>query len=184
MTFVDAPTMSKAGLENWILDRAESGLLPEILVLEEMEKCDKDNLLSLGSIMAGGYIMRTNCRVGRVQHPARFLLLATCNDEQALKDFRRGFIWDRFANQLHCPLPDRETLRRILLDKVATIPGGRPSWADRALELADKLGVKTPRKVLGYLAGRHRLDSGSFQMDQVRLFASERREKAAMQQAG
>jgi hypothetical protein len=185
MVFMDATSMTKAGLENWLIEQAEAKSLPEILVIEEIEKVDnKDNLMCLGSTMASGYLLKTNARIGRVQVPCKFLVLATCNDEEALKAFRRGFLWDRFTNQSYCPLPDRETLRRVLLDKVARIPGGRPSWADRALELADRLGVRTPRKVIGYLAGRHRLDSGDYQRDQIRVFAAEQREKASMKQAG
>lgn len=185
MVFMDATSMTKAGLENWLLERAETRSLPEIMVFEELEKVEsKDNLMCLGSVMASGYLMKTNARIGRVQVPCRFLVLATCNDEEALKSFRRGFLWDRFTNQSYCPLPDRETLRRILVDKIARIPGGRPVWADRALELADRLGIKTPRKVIGYLAGRQRLESGAYQLDTIRVFAAEKREKAVMEQAG
>jgi MoxR-like ATPase len=135
--FIDMTAATKAGLETWILNQAEENLLPEILVLEEIEKCDKDNLMALGSIMASGYIMRTNARISRVRHEVRSLIWATCNDEEALRAFRRGFIFDRFANQLYCPLPDRETLYAILLDKVKKIPRGNPLWADKALLLAD-----------------------------------------------
>ena len=185
MVFMDATSMTKAGLESWLLEQVEARSLPDLMVFEELEKVEsKDNLMCLGSVMASGYLMRTNARIGRVQVPCKFLVLATCNDEESLKAFRRGFLWDRFTNQSYCPLPDRETLRRILLDKVARIPGGRPAWADRALELADRLGVRTPRKVIGYLAGRHRLESGAYQLDQVRVFAAERREKASLQEAG
>jgi hypothetical protein len=182
MVFMDATSMSKAGLENWLLERAEARDMPDLMVFEELEKVEnKDNIMCLGSVMASGYLMKTNARIGRVQVPCKFLVLATCNDEESLKAFRRGFIWDRFTNQQYCPLPDRETMRRILLDKIARIPGGRPAWADRALELADWLGVRTPRKIIGFLAGRHRLEDGSYQQDQVRVFEAERREKASVE---
>ncbi len=173
---------TKAGLETWILNQAEENLLPEILVLEEIEKCDKDNLMALGSIMASGYIMRTNARISRVRHEVRSLIWATCNDEEALRAFRRGFIFDRFANQLYCPLPDRDTLYQILLDKVKKIPGGNPLWADKALLLADELGELTgneasamsPRKVISYLAGRDRLLTGEYQRDWLHVVQAER----------
>jgi hypothetical protein len=170
MVFLDSTTMTKAGLERWILDRVEQQALPEILVFEEMEKCEnKDNLMCLGSVMASGYLMRTNAVQGRVQVPARFLVLATCNDEQLLKDFRRGYLWDRFTNQLECPLPDEDTMHRILVDKIRTIPGGKLVWADRAMDLARAMGVRTPRKIIGYLAGRHRLETGDYQRDVLRI---------------
>jgi hypothetical protein len=82
--------------------------------------------MSLGSIMASGYIMRTNCRVGRARQPVRSLVWATCNDEEALRTFRKGFIFDRFTNQLYCPLSERA--------------GKTPPRADLALRQAGDMG--------------------------------------------
>jgi len=181
VVFVDAPTMTKAGLEKWLLDKAEKKTLPEILVMEEIEKCDKDNLLVLGSIMASGYIMRTNAIIGRKQEPARFLIMATCNDEQTIKEFRRGFIWDRFVNQIPCTLPDETTMHKILLDKIAKIPGGKPEWAQRVMELAAKMSVRRPRKIIGFLAGRTRLERGTYQRDQLSIAEAGRLEQASLE---
>jgi hypothetical protein len=145
MIFMDATTMSKAGFEKWILERAEDKNLPEILCIEEIKKVDnKDNLKCLGSIMASGYIMRTNANIGRVEAKANFLVLATCNDDQALKGFMRGYIWDRFTNQEVCTLPSEEVMMKILLDKIRKIPGGNLAWAKSATTLAKLMGVKTP----------------------------------------
>jgi replication-associated recombination protein RarA len=47
---LDATAISKAGLENWMLDRAEDGTLPEILYLEEVEKFDLNILLPLAIV--------------------------------------------------------------------------------------------------------------------------------------
>jgi hypothetical protein len=181
VVFVDAPTMTKAGLEKWLLEKAEKKTLPEILVMEEIEKCDKDNLLVLGSIMASGYIMRTNAVIGRKQEPARFLIMATCNDEQAIKEFRRGFIWDRFVNQIPCTLPDEDTMHKILLDKISRIPGGQPVWADKIMDLAALLGIRRPRKIIGFLAGRNRLESGSYQHDLLTILEADRLEQASLE---
>lgn len=177
MTHIDTSTATKAGLEKWILERSEGNILPEVLVLEEIEKCDKDNLLCLGSVMTSGYIMRTNAHVSRAVASAKFLLLATCNDELALKEFRRGFIWDRFTNPLHCPLPDETTMHRILLDRIARIPGGNPLWADRAMELAHRLRIKYPRAIIGFLAGRDRLLTEEYQRDRIAIVEREQAEK-------
>jgi hypothetical protein len=38
VVFIDAQTMTRAGLEDWLLDRAERSDLPEVLVVEELEK--------------------------------------------------------------------------------------------------------------------------------------------------
>jgi hypothetical protein len=184
MKIMDASTMTKAGLERWVLERAEADLLPEILAFEEIEKVDnKDNLKCLGSVMASGYLQRTNAVVGNVQVPAKFLVLATCNDEQALKEFMRGYIWDRFVNQVECPLPSEGVMHRILLDKVAKIPGGKECWAGHAMALARRMGVRTPRKIIGYLAGRHRLETGAYQKDVLHIADAGRREKAEMEVA-
>lgn len=168
MVFLDATTMSKAGFERWILEHSEAGTLPEVVVLEEIEKVDnKDNLKCLGSVMASGYLMRTNANIGRRQTPAKFLVMATCNDEEALKGFMRGFIWDRFTNQEPCTLPTPEVMHKILLDKIAAIPGGNDEWAGHAMNLARAMGVRTPRKIIGFLAGRHRLEDGTYQRDKL-----------------
>lgn len=81
MTFVDATTASKAGLENWLLDKAETGTLAEIIVLEEIEKQPLDNLLTLVSLMGSGYVAKLNARVGHRKELANVLVWATCNDE-------------------------------------------------------------------------------------------------------
>lgn len=166
LKIMDASSMTKAGLENWILERVEAQLLPEIMCFEEIEKVDnKENLKCLGSIMSSGYLQRTNARVGNVQVEAKFLVLATCNDVEGLKNFMRGYIWDRFTNQLECPLPSEAVMYRILLDKIAKIPGGRTVWADQAMRLAKHMRVSRPRKIIGFLAGRQRLETGEYQRD-------------------
>jgi hypothetical protein len=176
LAFIDTSTATKAGLERWILEHAQARVLPEILVLEEIEKCDKDNLLALGSILASGYIMRTNANIGRVREDCRFLLLATCNDEVVLRQFRRGFLWDRFTNHLRCTLPDEAMMYKILLNKVARIPGGKEVWADLAMDFSRTMKVKRPRKIIGYLAGRSRLETGEYQQDIIRIEEAARKE--------
>ncbi len=87
------------------------------------------------------------------------------HDIYSIKNFRRGFIWDRFTNQLPCALPSPSVMHRILLDKISKIPEGNPSWSIHAMEMAAKLGVRSPRKIIGFLAGRHRLETGEYQAD-------------------
>ncbi len=44
----------------------------ERMVFEELEKVEsKDNLMCLGSVMASGYLLKTNARIGRVQVPCK-----------------------------------------------------------------------------------------------------------------
>src|SRR5439155_4753237 len=58
VVFIDAQTMTKAGLEDWLLQRAEEGSLPEIIVLEELEKQGEGVLLPLISVMGSGYLAK------------------------------------------------------------------------------------------------------------------------------
>ena len=99
VTFVDMHTATRAGVENWLLDRAEAGELADIVVFEELEKLQPlDNLLPLVSVMGGGYVSKLNAHVGHRQL-ANILVWATCNDEVAHPAARRsGAIWSRFQN--------------------------------------------------------------------------------------
>jgi hypothetical protein len=64
VTFVDMQTATKAGVENWLLDKAEQGELADIVVFEELEKLQPlDNLLPLVSLMGSGYISKLNARI-------------------------------------------------------------------------------------------------------------------------
>src|SRR5262245_31260964 len=102
---------SKAGLENWLLDRAEQDELADIIVLEELEKLQPlDNLLPLVSLMGSGYIAKLNARIGRRRELANVLVWATCNDEAIIRRWRNGAIWSRFAKKLHCARPSRELM--------------------------------------------------------------------------
>jgi hypothetical protein len=113
-----------------------------------------------------------------------FLIWATCNDEQALRAFRKGFIFDRFTIQMHCPLPDRETLYLILLDKVKRVPGGNSLWAEKALLLAEEMGGEDAAESDRFLAGRDRLLTGDYQRDKLSIAQMERAEREALAAAG
>lgn len=183
--FVDAHTMTKAGLENALLDMAEAGELPEIIVLEEIEKQNPDNLLSLISVMGSGYVSKLNARVGHRKSVANVLIWATCNDERIIRNFRAGVLWSRFIHKLHCTRPSRELMERILLDKVAKM-GGNPAWVTKAMEFAfdllpQALGrpMDDPREVKGLLDGKDRLLDGSYQLDLLAILKAEAEEAKA-----
>jgi len=183
VTFVDATTASKAGLENWLLDRAESGTLTEILVMEEMEKQPLDNLLTLVSLMGSGYIAKLNARVGFRKEHAQVLVWATCNQEDIIQNFRNGVLWSRFANKLHCTRPSRDRLHQILRDKIKQ-RGGQLRWADEAIKFAFETCMREfgtamddPRDVIALLAGRGRLIDGAYQRDRLDILRAEMAEK-------
>lgn len=179
VAFVDGPTMSKAGLENWILQMVLADNLPEVICIEEIEKQNMDNLLTLLSIMGSGYIMRTNARIGRVKEIAKCLVWATCNDKQLLRRFRDGALWSRFTHKLHCGRPSRELMRRILSDEVSKI-GGDMRWVDAIDsfcydEIAQITGqqILDPREILGFLDGQDSLLDGTYQEDYIATLCQE-----------
>jgi hypothetical protein len=48
MSWIDAPTMTQAGFEGLLLEQADAGMLPEILVIEEGEKCERTSCFPWG----------------------------------------------------------------------------------------------------------------------------------------
>lgn len=181
VVILDATTMSKVGLEQWLLERGQQGMLPIWLVLEEIEKHDPKNLLCLLNVMATGEIQRTNARIGSQRAEAKLLIGATCNDEDALKNFHKGALWSRFVHQLYCPRPNRDRMKLIMLDKIAKMDGGNPAWADVALAYAyDEVGNDDPRFITGLLDGGDGLLDGTYlgryrRIRQARLEDMERR---------
>jgi hypothetical protein len=130
--------------------------------------------------MGSGEIARLNARIGNRRHPARFVLVGICNDEQALRDFRDGALWSRFgSNKLFCPRPSRELCQRLLLHDVRPkIPGGNPEWVERALEFGwDRLGQRDYREIAGHLTSLDELMTGTYQREYLELAAKERIEE-------
>lgn len=178
VAFIDGPTMSKAGLENWLMQLAANNKLPDVLCIEEIEKQNMDNLLTLLSVMGSGYIMKTNARIGRMKQLAKCVVWATCNDIQLLKRFRDGALWSRFTHKLRCRRPSRELMTKIVHDKVSK-SNGDIRWADAALEFAYEGMTKAhgqpmvdPRAILGLLDGGNRLLDGSYQADYLATFSA------------
>ncbi len=162
--FLDATTMSKAGLENWLLSAADEGLLPDVLVLEEIEKQSPDNLLCLLSVMGSGYVAKHNARV-QMRRQCNCLIWATCNDSFILRQFRAGALWSRFAHRWYCPRPSKTVMRSILLEKIESI-GGNPVWADKIMDFGwDEMQERDPRTLISLLDGGNRLLDNSYQQD-------------------
>lgn len=181
VSFVDGTTMTKAGLENWLLDLADGGTLPEVLVVDELEKQPMDNLLCLNNVMGSGVLTKLNARTGNVRTRTRFVVIGLCNDEEAIKKFRSGALWSRFTHKLRCVRPSRELCEFILRQEVSKLPGGKDEWADAALSFGwDQLGQRDIREIKGHLDGRDRLLSGEWQMDQMSIIAAARAEDAAL----
>lgn len=166
VVFIDAHGMTRAGLEDWLFARAEENQLPEVIVLEEIEKQPASVLLPLLSVMGSGYLMKTNARVGRRMQETRLVVWATCNAEQELRKYHDGALWSRFTHKLECARPSRELMHQILRREVTERPGGREAWADAALSFGwDILRTNDPREIIGLLDGRDRLLTGEYQDD-------------------
>lgn len=179
--FIDGPTLSKAGLENYLIDLAEMGNLPEFLVIEEIEKQNMDNLLTLLSVMGSGYVRKLNAHRNS-NAVADVVIWATCNDEKILRTFRQGALWSRFTHQLHCQRPSKGLMEKILLEKTTQL-GGNPDWVKEIMKfsyetLYDRFQIvmDDPRQMIGLLDGGDRLLSGAYQADKIAVIESELRE--------
>jgi hypothetical protein len=167
---IDASTMTKAGLERLLMQKASNGTLKPILLMEEIEKCHDENVSCLIQVMdSRGKIQRVNAntvRDGETEGAeAKIIVWGTCNKEDQLEKFHDGAIWSRFSNKLNCERPDRDLMRKILMREVAEI-GGKTEWVEPVLEfcyveLKAKPGFETdfddPRFARALLAGGDRL---------------------------
>lgn len=166
---VDASTMTKAGLERLLLEKAQAGELKPILVFEEIEKCHPENISCLIQVMdARGKIQRVNAntvRDGNGSADCKIIVWGTCNDENELMKFHSGAIHSRFGIQPECERPDRILMKRILLREVGEIQG-KEEWVEPVLEFCyDELSkvakfkdkYNDPRFARSLLAGGDRL---------------------------
>lgn len=171
VALINSVTLSKAGLESWILERAKDKILPEILCFDEIEKFNMDNLQCLLQLMdETGVISRTNAKIGRQVAEAKVLIWATCNDEKKLREFNSGSLWSRFTKRLGCGRPSRDEMHRILTQQIKErIDNGESAkleWVDAAINYAfDNMKTNDPREVKGLLSGRDRLLDGSYFKD-------------------
>ena len=171
VAMINSVTLSKAGLETWILDRAKDKILPEILCFDEIEKFNMDNLQCLLQLMDDqGVISRTNAKIGRQTADAKVLIWATCNDEVKLREFNSGSLWSRFTKRLGCGRPTRDEMSMILTEQIKNrIENGENAkieWVSAAINYAfDKMKTNDPREIKGLLSGRDRLLDSSYFKD-------------------
>lgn len=168
---INSTTLSKAGLETWLLEKAQSMTLPEILMFDEIEKFNTDNLNCLLAIMDDqAKITRTNARIGKQEGVAKVIVWATCNDLDKLKSVNSGALYSRFSKSLPCVRPSRELMLEILLKRIAKRremgKKANDKWAEIAVSYAfDKMFTNDPRKIISLLDGQDRLLDGSYFKD-------------------
>lgn len=160
----DATTMTKAGAVEEIM---ESRIVPPVLFIEEIEKCEEAALRWLLGVMdTRGEIRRLNYKVGNQARNVRMVVIASANNVKLLKTVMSGALYSRFQNKIFCPEPDREIMRRILMREVVEIDGDE-KWVEPALEFAyDKWCITDPRDVINIMScGGKRLLNGEAQKD-------------------
>lgn len=166
---LDATSTSRAGLEKlFFKDLAK---VPPIVVCEEMEKAKEEWLqIWLGALDDRGEIRKVNFRTCLVRE-VRILFICTVNDKHVFDKMmggegshKPGALSSRCVNDVYFPRPNKSILRSILKKDILE-KGGRLEYIDHCIELAEKLEINDPRKVLSFLSGGDRLISGHYQRD-------------------
>jgi len=175
----DATSMTKAGALEQLI---EASVVPPVLFIEEIEKCDEQALRWLLGVMdVRGMIRRTNYRVGNQAKNVRMVVIATANDVKLLKTMMSGALYSRFANKIYCPRPDRNIMEKVLMREIEDI-GGKEEWVQKTLEFGfDKWGMTDPRDLITICScGGDDLLDGKFQKDyEATMHPIERKEREA-----
>ena len=161
---IDATSTTEAGMRKYLLDEDE--VMPEVILIEEIEKAVHSFKLLLGIMDDRGTVSQMNARrTASRKVPA--LILANANDYNVLVKMDSGALLSRFSNEIHCPRLDRETLARILEREVGKVKGGDVSWIEPTLKFGfDHMGINDPRQLKRIcLCGKERLLSGEYQRD-------------------
>ena len=162
---IDATTSTGAGIRKALLE--EDAIIPDVIIVEEIEKVSKEAMHPLLGIMdERGTISQFNSRrTASRKVPA--LVLASANDYELLAKTESGALLSRFSNEIYCPRPNREILAKILTREVGKVKGGDLAWIEPTLEFCyDKRGITDPRMIKRIcLCGKERLITGEYQKD-------------------
>lgn len=165
---VNSTTLSKAGLETWLLEKATDGMLPDIICFDEIEKFDMNNLQCLLALMDDqAKISRTNAKIGRMEAVAKVIVWATCNDIDKLREFNKGALFSRFTKRFPCIRPSRELMTEIMKKKLDKRKESgckiNYKWAEVAVNYAfDKMLTNDPRTIASLLDGEDELLTGEY----------------------
>lgn len=161
----DATSMTKAGVIEHLM---KAKIVPPVLFIEEIEKCDENSLRWLLGVMdTRGEIRRTNYRVGNEGKNIRMIVISTANDIELLEKVMAGALYSRFQNKIWCPEPNRVIMRQVLEREVSEIDEGKIEWIEPAIKLGyDKWAITDPREVVKIcLCGAERLKDGGYAKD-------------------
>jgi hypothetical protein len=158
----DATSMTQAGVLRILTG---SGILPPVLIVEEIEKTsDRDLRWLLGLLDKRGEVRQTNFNVGNRMKNAKMLCLATVNDMDLFRRVMSGALASRFSNQIYCSRPS-ETVMRMILAREIKLINGKEEWIEPTIEFCvRKMQWNDPRKIIPVcLCGKDRLLDGSYQ---------------------
>ena len=157
----DATSTTQAGA---IKDLANREVIPQLLIVEEIEKTDENSLRWLLSVLDHrAEIRKTNYRES-VQREVKLLCIATVNDFALFQKLMYGALASRFAHKIYCPRPDEAILTKILTREIERVEGGRLEWIKPAIKYALAHDMNDPRQVTAIcLSGGDQLLDGSYQ---------------------
>jgi hypothetical protein len=157
---MDASSTTKAGAEKTLLN---SKYKPKLLVIEELEKAPESSLqYLLGLLDHRSEIRKINYRENSHRN-IKLLCFATVNDMPLFKSLMSGALASRFPNQVYCPRPSAEIMRKILLREVIRFKG-KEEWIDPTLQYCQENHIDDPREAITVcLCGREKLMDGSYQ---------------------
>jgi hypothetical protein len=161
---LDATATTEAGMRKALLD--EDAILPEIILIEEIEKARHSFHLLLGLMDDRATVTQMNFKKTESRKvPA--LILASANDYEMLKKTESGALLSRFSNEIYCPRPGREILAKILEREIRKVKGGSEEWIEPTLEFCyDQRRITDPRMLKRVcLCGKERLITGEYQRD-------------------
>ncbi len=161
---IDATSTTEAGMRKFLLDEDE--VMPQVILIEELEKAVHSFKLLLGIMDDRGMVSQMNARrTANRRVPA--LILANANDYNAMIKMDSGALLSRFSNEIYCPRLDRKTLARILERDVNKVKGGDVAWIEPTLAFGfDLMGINDPRQLKRIcLCGKERLLTGKYQED-------------------
>jgi hypothetical protein len=163
VTKLDATSTTKAGAENLLL---ELDVVPPILLIEELEKCNPLNLpWLLGVLDQRGEIIKTNARIGSQRKSAKCLCVATVNNLDELTRMMSGALASRFQHKIYFPRPNRTILEKILMREIIKVNGSE-TWIGPILDYVLNIEkVNDPRRAISLLDGREKWLTNEYKDD-------------------
>ena len=163
----DATALTGAGA---IKELSEREILPRVIIIEEIEKCDPKGLAwLLAALDIRGEIRKVTARAN-IQRDTKVFCIATVNNVKLFNQLMSGALASRFTRPIYFKRPSRETLAKILKREIEKVNGDE-AWVEPALNYCETavnadgtIGITDPRQVIAIcLAGRDALLSGKYQ---------------------